>query len=193
MMGPSVWPSYAFPNPSLSDYIARAFGGEGGILIRRLRKPKKPNEIRLRQRAGSDFVTTLVYHFSEVRKEPRRSPDRRGVPRIPRFTTNLRARLHEIAQQDRSGRHGRPILCALANSQRTPRSEFRALRQSPPVRRGLEGPWRVRCWRRHRPIGQIKPAKSSWVSRRALRDVLILMAMRHFRSIPGVFSGQQPP
>jgi hypothetical protein len=42
-------------------------GGEGGILIRELRKPKKPNEIRLRQRAGSDFVATTVYHFSRFR------------------------------------------------------------------------------------------------------------------------------
>jgi len=134
---------------------------ERGILIRGLRKPKKPNEIRLRQRAGSDFVATLVYHFSEVRKEPRRSPDRRGVPRIPRFTMNLRARLHEIAQQDRSGRHGRPSLCALANSQRTPRSEFRAMRQSPPVRRGLEGPLARSMLETASTDRPIKPAKSS--------------------------------
>jgi hypothetical protein len=41
----------------------RLSGGEGGTLSCRLQKPKKPNEIRLRQRADFCFVATIVYHL----------------------------------------------------------------------------------------------------------------------------------
>jgi hypothetical protein len=67
--GATQW-CYTDPNAGLQKALfcwvfrlGQATGGEGGILIRRLRKPKEPNEIRLRQQAGFCFVATIVYHL----------------------------------------------------------------------------------------------------------------------------------
>jgi len=50
-----------------ASLLDREIGEEKGTLSRELRKHKKPNEIRLRQRAGFCFVARLAYRISGFR------------------------------------------------------------------------------------------------------------------------------